>query len=197
MIRSDYLLRKSVQHFDSLSETGPLCLRALTPTFHCIANPFRWNTTKFSQLRKRGNARALLNVTPNGRKGERHEQRRSELVIANNQGPGKRKAFFVGAVRARANFPSVDERCSAGTGLHQPHKDSAVDHGDGALGRALGDGVSICYCLVRAAVCSAEFSRNRIERAVRPSVAGPVVWNAWMMLMDEVGDNDAAVPYVR
>src|ERR1700730_18161100 len=150
MIRSDYLLRKSVQHFDSLSETGPLCLRALTPTFHCIANPFRWNTTKFSQLRKRGNARALLNVTPNGREGERHEQRRSELVIANNQGPRRRKALPVGPIRARANFPSADERCCAGTGWHQAYNDSAVDHDDGALG----DGVTACYCLVRAAACS-------------------------------------------
>ena len=34
---------KSVQHFDRLSESGPLCLCGLAPALHFIANPFRWN----------------------------------------------------------------------------------------------------------------------------------------------------------
>src|ERR1700675_752892 len=89
--------------------------------------------------RSRDYTRVVDNVESKNRivgceEGERHEQRRSELVIANNQGPREREALFVGPVPARPNFASVDGRYGTGTGLPGP------DHSD----RALSDGVSIC-----------------------------------------------------
>ena len=89
--------------------------------------------------RSRDYTRVVDNVESKNRivgceEGERHEQRRSELVIANNQGPWRREALPAGSIPARADFSSADERCSAGTGL------PGLDHSD----RALSDGVSIC-----------------------------------------------------
>ena len=73
-MQTDYLPRKSVQHFDSLSGSGPLSLPGLAHTFRFAANPFGWKHDRDSVTYASVEIRVLsFTVTPNGKEGERHE----------------------------------------------------------------------------------------------------------------------------
>jgi hypothetical protein len=74
MTRTGYLPRKSVQHFDSLSGTGPLSLPDFALAFHFAANPFRWKHNRDAVRYVSVETRVLsFTVAPNGKEGERHE----------------------------------------------------------------------------------------------------------------------------
>jgi hypothetical protein len=73
-MQTDYLPRKSVQHFDSLSGSGPLSLPGFAPIFYFAANPFRWKHNRNSVMHTSVEIHVLsFTVTPNGKEGERHE----------------------------------------------------------------------------------------------------------------------------
>jgi hypothetical protein len=73
-MQTDYLPRKSVQHFDSLSGNGPLCFIGFAPTFYFVANPFGWKLDRDAVIHGSVEMRVLsFSVTPNGKEGERHE----------------------------------------------------------------------------------------------------------------------------
>ena len=74
MTRTGYLPRKFVQHFDSLSGSGPLSLPDFAAAFHFAANPFGWKHDRDSVRHAIVEIRLLsFTVTPNGKEGERHE----------------------------------------------------------------------------------------------------------------------------
>lgn len=73
-MQTNYLPRQSVQHFDSLSGSGPLCLPGFAPAFHFAANPFGWKYDRDAVRHASVELRVLsFTVTPNGKEGERHE----------------------------------------------------------------------------------------------------------------------------
>jgi hypothetical protein len=73
-MQTGYLPRKSVQHFDSLSGSGPLSLPGFAPAFHFAANPFRWKHNRDAVMHASVEIRVLsFTVAPNPKEGERHE----------------------------------------------------------------------------------------------------------------------------